>query len=170
MSKQITDEISAYFRRRTIRYLERYPTSERRFRDWFFRTCGKKFPDLEPVEMKTLGDSMVSFALEYGLLDDVRLAEALVRSYQGRAYSRRQMEAKLRAKGLPASLVQQSTAVIATDDELESAKVFLQKKKVFRNGGNLSFEDKRKLLAAMVRRGFGYSVAKRALEAVENPS
>lgn len=167
MSKQITNEISSYFRRRTVRYLERYPTSERRFRDWFVRTCRKKYPELASAEMKILNDSMVAFAIEFGLLDDVRLAEALVRSYQRRAYSRRQMEAKLRAKGLPASIIERSTAVIGSDDDLESAKAFLQKKRVVRDGVNLSFDDKRKLLAAMVRRGFGYSVAKQALESVK---
>ena len=170
MNDQATSEIASYFRRRTVRYLERYPTSERRFRDWFVRTCRKKYPDLEAAEMKTLGDSMVAFATEFGLLDDVRLAEALVRSYQRRAYSRRQMDAKLRAKGLPAAIIEHATAVVGSDDDLESAKAFLQKKRVVRDGVNLSFDDKRKLLAAMVRRGFGYSVAKQALESVENLS
>ena len=98
MNDQATSEIASYLRRRTVRYLERYPTSERRFRDWFVRTCRKKYPDLASAEMKILNDSMVAFAIEFGLLDDVRLAEAVVRSYQRRAYSRRQMEAKLQQK------------------------------------------------------------------------
>ena len=78
------------------------------------------------------------------------------------------MDAKLQAKDYQRRS-SNVTAVVGSDDDLESAKAFLQKK-VVRDGVNLSFDDKRKLLAAMVRRGFGYSVAKQALESVENLS
>ena len=101
-----------------------------------------------------------------GYVDDQRYARNLTRSLLDRGCSPRQLQNKLRQRGVPAPLANDVVAELAStvDDELRAASRLVKRRRM----GYLRTEAARepranKDLAALARAGFSFQIARRAL-------
>lgn len=103
---------------------------------------------------------------EVGLLDDERYAARLARSLsEGKHYPRRRIEQELRRRGISNGLIQ--TVVSDLDGEdFEQALALLQKK--YYNKLN-DPDSRRRVIAALARRGFSYGAIRRAMDEMGAP-
>lgn len=103
---------------------------------------------------------------EVGLLDDERYAARLARSLsEGKHYPRRRIEQELRRRGISNGLIQ--TVVFDLDGEdFEQALALLQKK--YYNKLN-DPDSRRRVIAALARRGFSYGAIRRAMDEMGAP-
>lgn len=96
-----------------------------------------------------------------GLLDDAHLAEMLIgREIAIGSKSTREIEAKLLQKGLPKDLVREVLEIIPEEYELETAARLARIKN---KGTEVSSETSLKIAQYLGRKGFDYSVARKAL-------
>jgi len=102
-------------------------------------------------------DQAVAFLKKYRLADDARYTENYVNQMKG-ARSRREIEAKLYAKGLKGDAVKESLAEIPKEDEYLAAEKALGK---HRSG------DRRKDYAYLARRGFSGDAIEHAMNQVK---
>lgn len=109
---------------------------------------------------KGLIAAVVERMLKTGYVDDARMAEAKTASLQRQGKSSRAIELKLREKGVDPELAKQS-ALSTPERELEAAGLLVKKKRL-----GVDPERKQKDLGVLLRAGFGFDVAKRALAAV----
>ena len=110
--------------------------------------------------------SVVERLREVGLLDDERYAARLARSWsEGKHYPRRRIEQELRRRGISNVLIQ--TVVSDLDGEdFEQALALLQKK--YYNKLN-DPDSRRRVIAALARRGFSYGAIRRAMDEMGAP-
>lgn len=103
---------------------------------------------------------------EVGLLDDERYATRLAHSLsETKLYPRRRIEQELRHRGISAVLIQEVVSELEGED-YEQALALLQKKYY----NKLDDPDsRRRVIAALARRGFGYGAIRRALDALDIP-
>ena len=103
---------------------------------------------------------------EVGLLDDERYAARLARSLsEQKHYPRRRIEQELRRRGISNGLIQ--TVVSDLDGEdFEQALALLQKK--YYNKLN-DPDSRRRVIAALARRGFSYGAIRRAMDEMGAP-
>lgn len=103
---------------------------------------------------------------EVGLLDDERYAARLARSLsEGKHYPRRRIEQELRRRGISNGLIQ--TVVFDLEGEdFEQALALLQKK--YYNKLN-DPDSRRRVIAALARRGFSYGAIRRAMDEMGAP-
>lgn len=89
-----------------------------------------------------------------GLIDDAEFARSWVDSRQQRRHlSRTVLRHELRGKGVAADLVDEAVAEVTMDDELSAARALAEKK--LRSMGRLDASvQRRRLAAALARRGF----------------
>lgn len=103
---------------------------------------------------------------QVGLLDDERYATRLARSLsEGKHYPRRRIEQELRRRGLSPVLAQAAAAEVDGED-YEQALALLQKK--YYNKLN-DPDSRRRVIAALARRGFSYGAIRRAMEEIGAP-
>jgi len=95
-----------------------------------------------------------------GYLDDARYARDKARSLRRRGASARKVRAKLAEKGIDTPLV--DVALAQAPGELVGALRLLRRRRF--GPWSRGEEDRRRVLAALGRAGFGYDVARRALE------
>lgn len=98
-----------------------------------------------------------------GYVDDARMAESKAGSMHRAGKSVRMVRIKLRQKGIEADVIAQVTPNDA-EKELEAALTLVRKKRLGRD-----LERRQKDLAVLMRGGFSYDVAKRALAARADP-
>jgi SOS response regulatory protein OraA/RecX len=160
-----------YMCQRAVRYLSRFPSSERRFR----MTMGKalnvrmeKFEGDEVFDQALFMDALVVYTSELGYLDDERLAEGLLTSYRWRGDARRLIRQKLKRKGIPAAVVDACMEAEDEYSELQAADRFVEKKKLNLAWASNDHKVRQKTLQRMARRGFSYGVAKAALEKLDD--
>lgn len=160
-----------YMCQRAVRYLSRFPSSERRFR----MTMGKalsnrleKSEHEEALDQAAFVDALVAYTSELGYLDDERLAQGLLISYRRRGDARRLIRQKLQRKGIPAALVDASMESEDEDSELQAANRFAEKKRLHLAWASDDHKVRQKALQRMARRGFSFGVAKAALEKVDD--
>lgn len=140
-------------------YLRRFSASrkgltqvlERKVRR-YIREKGGDFETAKP-----LIDQVVSRMVSTGYVDDARLAEAKTASLHRQGKSSRVIRLKLEQKGIERELAAQSSST-TPERELEAARTLVRKKKL-----GADPERRRKDLAVLMRAGFSYDVAKRAL-------
>ena len=103
---------------------------------------------------------------QVGLLNDERYAARLAHSLsESKHYPHRRIEQELRRRGVDPWMAQ--TAAEAVDGEdYEQALALLQKK--YYNKLN-DPDSRRRVIAALARRGFGYGAIRRALDALDIP-
>lgn len=103
---------------------------------------------------------------QVGLLDDERYAARLARSLsEGKNYPRRRIEQELRHRGISPALAQAAVSELGGED-FEQALALLQKKYY----NKLSDPDsRRRVTAALARRGFSYGAIRKAFEASDIP-
>ena len=97
-----------------------------------------------------------------GYLSDARFAGLYAQSRM-KKHGRARVMQELRRKGVGAEDVKDALDAYSEEDELQTAAA--QAKKLLKNKAP-STDDKRRALAALARRGFSYSVARKALESV----
>lgn len=107
-------------------------------------------------------EQTISFLKEYGYLDDSRYAAQYISFYQG-TKSRKEIEKKLYEKGLDRNLIRESMDGMDAETERQAAEKFLAKK--CKNISILKPEERRKLAASLMRRGFSYEIINRLLSA-----
>ena len=110
--------------------------------------------------------SVVERLREVGLLDDERYAACLARSLsEGKHYPRRRIEQELRRRGISGVLIQAVVFDLEGED-FEQALALLQKK--YYNKLN-DPDSRRRVIAALARRGFSYGAIRRAMDEMGAP-
>ncbi len=142
-------------------YLRRYSASRRQLglvlTRKVKRVLREKGGELAPAQ--ALIERVVERMVTAGYVDDARLAEAKRASLLRRGKGARAIRVTLQRKGLPAELVAQASRVSA-DEEFAAAQALVRRRKLGRDA-----ERRQKDLGVLVRAGFSYDVARRALQA-----
>jgi len=102
-------------------------------------------------------EEVMAFLRRYRLADDARYTENYIRGLQGK-HSRREIEAKLYAKGLKGETVREALSEIPQEDEYGAAEKALAK---YRSG------DRKKDYAYLARKGFSYDAIEHAMNKVQ---
>ena len=132
-------------------------------RDYSCHELEQKLYTEAPTEIAA---AVVERLREVGLLDDERYAARLARSLsEGKHYPRRRIEQELRRRGISNGLVQAVVSDLEGED-FEQALALLQKK--YYNKLNAP-DSRRRVIAALARRGFSYGAIRRAFEALDVP-
>lgn len=110
--------------------------------------------------------AVVTRLQEVGLLDDERYARRLAHHLaEYKKYPRRRIEQELRHRGIDAAMAADAVAALDGDD-LQQALALLEKK--YYNKLNTP-EDRRRVIAALARRGFSYGAIRAAMERLNVP-
>jgi regulatory protein len=153
-------------RQAALGYLSRYAASTAVLRRALVRRAkrGRPFGEALSPETEALVDSVVAAAVKSRLLDDEQYAESRTSSLVRRGDSRRAIRNRLAADGLPNELVEKKLEESGADDA-EAALRFARRKRLgpWRTRPVEGRRDKD--VAAMMRAGFGYAVACKALDA-----
>ena len=118
-------------------------------------------------------DEAMEFLRSCDLLNDRRFAERLIRRYAG-IKSLREIEQKLYQRGVGREDARAALAAYREEEdraeaqELAAVQRLIQKKS--RSAADLSREERQKLLQSILRRGFSYGVASKALEQYQTGS
>lgn len=158
----------ARLRNIALYYLDRFESSEENLRAVLKRRIDKyAFFDkgYNPNAAYQWAEEVIAECLKQNFVNDERYAEFKINNYLSAGKSRRYIEQKLKQKGIAENVVAQ----FFDDDnysELEVALNFARKKKIgrFREDESRRAENRQKDLAALVRAGFDYDVAKTVLE------
>jgi regulatory protein len=158
----------ARLRNIALYYLDRFESSEENLRIVLKRRIDKyAFFDksYNPQEAYQWAEEVITECLSQNFVNDERYAEFKVNNYLVAGKSRRYIEQKLKQKGIDEQVV----AKFFNDDnysELDTALNFAKKKRIgrFRENESVRLENRQKDLAALVRAGFDYDVAKEVLE------
>ncbi len=132
-----------------LRFAYLRPRSEKEIRDWFYR---KKVPD-------TMHSDLFSKLKYFDLLDDVKFAKLWVENRQAfRPKSKRILKQELQIKGISRDIIDDVFSEIEIDED-KIALAMLNKKR---------FADDNKRLSYLVRNGFDFEIAKRAVKSYNN--
>ena len=117
-------------------------------------------------------ESILEKLTRNGLLDDRNYAETRARSLHRRGASARGIRADLAAKGVAADLIEPALAGLrqsSSDPETEAAIVYARKRRLgpFRHPDQRR-EKRERDMAALGRKGFGYELVRRIIDA-ESP-
>ncbi|MDP1915788.1 MAG: regulatory protein RecX [Myxococcales bacterium] len=119
--------------------------------------------DVPLSEARGLIDQVVARMEQDGYLDDTRMAESKTASLHRQGKSSRVIEMKLREKGIDPALAKKS-ALTSPEVEFEAACRLVKKKRL-----GVDPERKQKDFAVLMRAGFKSDMAKRALQAANEP-
>jgi len=141
-----------------LRYVERFATTRAKLRDYLRRKLrergwkGESEPDLEAIGER--------FA-ELGYVDDAAYALSKAQSLAGRGYGKRRLVQKLRVAGVEEGDAEAARAH-ADDEAVSSALRFAERRRLgpFALTAARDPRDREKALAAMVRAGHGFDLAK----------
>lgn len=129
--------------------------------------CKELEQKLYCVANPDIAASVVERLREVGLLDDESFAARLARSLsETKHYPRRRIEQELRHRGISPVLAQAAVEELDGED-FEQALALLQKK--YYNKLN-DPDSRRRVVAALARRGFGYGAIRSALDALDIPN
>jgi len=128
--------------------------------------CGELEQKLHTEASPEIAAAVVSRLREVGLLDDEQYAARLARHLaEYKQYPRRRIEQELRRRGIDPSTA--ATAAEGVDcEDFQQALALLEKK--YYNKMNTP-EDRRRVTAALARRGFSFGSIRRAMEAYGVP-
>ena len=128
--------------------------------------CGELEKKLYTEASPEIAAAVVTRLQEVGLLDDERYARRLAHHLaEYKKYPRRRIEQELRHRGIDAAMAADAVAALAGDD-LQQALALLEKK--YYNKLNAP-EDRRRVIAALARRGFSYGAIRAAMERLNVP-
>lgn len=139
-----------------VRALARAPKSEAESEDFL-----RAHEQLGEIERATILDHL----RHLGYLDDARLAEQLRTGRLARkGLGRSAIRQELRARGIPADLIEHELAELDPDDELDHATE-LARDRARRTRGLDRETSERRLRGYLARRGFGGEIITRAVRA-----
>ena len=155
---------AAALERLGLRYVERFATTRGKLADYFRRKLRER-GTAEGFDLASI-DALVEKFARLGYVDDASWAGAKAGSLTRRGYGPRRVGDALKAAGIDPDL---AAAVAPDDDEaLAAAETYARKRKFGRFGdGEPDRDAKRKQLAAMIRAGHGFEVARRLVEGRE---
>lgn len=111
---------------------------------------------------KEIAKKAVAYADSYGYLDDQRYGRNYV-VYKGKSKSKRQLEMELKNKGLSKEEIEQSLKDSRYDENEALEKAF-RKKIGSRQIEGMEQEEKQKIAAYLLRKGFSFEGVRRKLE------
>lgn len=110
----------------------------------------------------------VSRVMDYleqaGYLDDSTVAEHFAASRQAKGYGARRIRLELQRKGIDAQIIEETLGNI--DGEAQTDAALRIARKVSRGKDLNDPKDRRRLLAALARRGMDYALSKQVIEAL----
>ncbi|TVR09253.1 MAG: regulatory protein RecX [Salinarimonadaceae bacterium] len=173
-----------WLQRAALHYLERYASSSENLRRVLARKVERRLRERdeplgedEQAAARALVDAVVELALAGGYVDDARYAQAKVASLRRKGGSRRAIAARLHARGLDRETIGRALREHETqeahsadgagcepDAERVAARAYARRRRLgpFRPVGRAERRDRD--VAAMVRAGFGYEVAREAID------
>ena len=107
--------------------------------------------------------SAADWLCEMGVLNDTAYAEMLVRHYRAKGFGDLRVREELRRRGIERELIA-SVLEEQTQDASGAVTAFIRQKL---RGGELDEETKRKLSAALMRRGFSWADIQSGFSAIE---
>ena len=151
------EKLVNHCKERCLYLIEHAEKSESRLREKL-RKSGKYTEDIIDEAMKMLKS--------YGYIDDRRFAEQLIKTYAGQK-SLREIEQKLYQRGVGQAEIRAAMDAFRADEQragdAELAAVQRAIRKKCKDTEALGVEEKRKLYAALLRKGFSYELVARAL-------
>lgn len=111
---------------------------------------------------KEIAEKAVAYADSYGYLDDQRYGRNYV-EYKGKSKSKRQLEMELKNKGLSKEMIEQSLEECEYNED-EALKKAFQKKIGTRQLEEMEREEKQKIAAYLLRKGFSFEKIRHILE------
>ena len=111
---------------------------------------------------KEIAEKAVAYADSYGYLDNQRYGRNYV-EYKGKSKSRRQLEMELKNKGLSKEQIEQSLEECQYNEDEALNKAF-QKKIGFRQIEGMEYEEKQKIAAYLLRKGFSFEKIRHILQ------
>ncbi len=157
-----------------MHYLQRYTAPSPHLRRVLQRRINKSLAHHggDPAEAQAMLDAAIERLIAAGAVDDVRWARARAEDLHRRGTSARGIRAKLGEKGLRGAIVDDAIARLgdeSADPELEAATAYARQHRLgpFCLDPDERVERREKHLAALARRGFSYSVARRVVDAEE---
>lgn len=164
-----------------FRHLQRYAATSEQLRRVLSRSLQRAMyrtedPDgrPDPEQVTADIDVVVARMVELGMVDDRKLAFSLARELMRAGGSVPLVRMKLRSKGVQSELVDEAIAAAqetsreaGIDPVLASAAAYARRRRLgpFRLRPEERAERRQKDLAALARRGFGYGVAARVIDA-----
>ena len=116
---------------------------------------------------RTIARVMARFD-EAGYINDTNFAEQWAASRTGKGMGARRIRMELRRKGVDGDAIDEALSSIDEDEMLSGA---LKAARKAASGKDISDpKDRQKVLAALARRGYGYSEAKQALDMLKEES
>ncbi len=164
--------------RSALYYLERYDSSSGHLRRLLRRKIllSAKVHGTDPEEGAAAVERLIARLTGLGLLDDARYARERVRSLLARGTSAAMIRAKLRAKSLPAALIEAALEAdenAGQDRELRAALRYAKRRRLgpyrLENRPGERAERRERDLAALGRQGFDYETARRVIDS-EDPA
>lgn len=152
--------------RSAIAYLDKYASPAENLRRVLQRKVMRAAHALErdADEFTALIDTVVERCQRSGLVDDQAYADTKIVSLRRRGGSRRQIRAKLSAKGVGKDVIESSFAHDTVDD-LTAARTLAKRRRIgpWRTRGDRS-ELRDKDTAALCRAGFGFDTARKVID------
>lgn len=163
---------AARLERIAVAHLQRHSSSIENLRRVLRRRIAKSCAhhESDPAELEDPLSELLIRLERAGLLDDRRYGASLVRAARARGSSRREIESKLRFKGLDPDLVRALTSDEENGDpektETEAAWRYARRRRLgpYRSDPEARSERRQRDLAALGRRGFGYGTACRVVD------
>lgn len=160
-----------YLRNAALYYLDRYATSAANLRRILLGKVERsvRAHGTEREEGAAAVEVLIADFLETGLLDDARYAEGRARALHRRGDSARMIRSQLAAKGVARGDIDRALENLkdeTAEPELAAALAFARRRRIgpYRHAEQrVDMRDKD--LAALGRRGFGYEIARRVVEA-----
>jgi regulatory protein len=167
-----------YLRNSALYYLERYASSSAHLRRRLLAkvALSARAHGTDTQEGAAAVEALIAELLGAGLLDDTRYAMERARILHRRGASARAIHAGLLGKGVEADDIERALAGLreeAAEPELAAALAYARRRRLGPYRGpeaRAGLHDKNlraKDLAALGRRGFGYDLARRVIDAVD---
>lgn len=161
----------ARLERIALAHLQRFGSSKANLRQVLRRRITKSCDhhEQDPAEFEAPLEEVLTNLERLGYLDDRRYGALLVRRARARGTSRRELQAKLRQKGLTYEVVESLLSEEAGGEasEFEAAWRYARRRRLgpYRLDPDDRQERRQRDLAALGRRGFGYGTALTVVDA-----
>ncbi|WP_342162602.1 regulatory protein RecX [Methylobacterium sp. SD21] len=169
---------AAWLERAALDYLQRYSASTEMLRRTLSRRVEKRARARgeEPAAFAEMIEATVARALSAGLVDDARFAEGRLAALRRLGTSRRGAGFKLAAKGVPREVVAavmeaEREASPEEDSEEKAAWAYAKRRRLgpFRQPDRRA-DYRERDLGSLARQGFPYGLARRIIDADEEPA
>lgn len=166
----------AYLERAALHYLGRFNSSEHNLRQVLERKVRRRNEENAPAsdDQKAWIDAVASKCVKYGYVDDAVYARQRAQSFLRRGKPTGTIAQDLRHKGIATDLIAQVLAELETDEDASAdaraAAAYVRRRRFgsFRRKENIPEDKLDKELAAMMRAGFRYDLARSMLALSED--